>query len=101
MDLEIKRYRQEKNINTVNSIIDTFIEEVWKALERKYSSCEREKCFLGKELIETKKELHDFCANRDALIINRNSYSIQKLNFWVSGMYKFFFEDNCRKYKEI
>ncbi|SBT74493.1 PIR protein, partial [Plasmodium ovale] len=102
MDLELKRYRSEKNINTVNSIIDTFIEEVWKALEGKYRYCKREKCFLDKELIEIKKELHDFCANRDALIINRKEYPIQKLNFWVSKMYKKFFDgDNCIKYKEI
>ncbi|SBT58522.1 PIR Superfamily Protein [Plasmodium ovale wallikeri] len=103
LDLEIKNHKFRRNIDTFYSQMDILIEGLWTKLHETYYSCARDKCNLDKDLLEMKKkELHDFCANRDIIVMSKKQYSPETLNAWFSKMYKKYFdEDNCEKYKNI
>ncbi|SBS99675.1 PIR Superfamily Protein [Plasmodium ovale curtisi] len=78
LHLEIKHRKLGKNTDTFYSQIDTLIERVCTNLHEKYYSCAKDKYYLDKEGLDMKKELHDFCGNRDITVMN-----------------------NCGKYKNI
>lgn len=86
LDLEIKHRKLGKNTDTFYSQIDILIEGVWTNLQEKYYSCAKDKCYLDKEGLEMKKELHHFCGNRDITLMSKNQYSPETLNTWFSKM---------------
>ncbi|SBT59510.1 PIR Superfamily Protein [Plasmodium ovale wallikeri] len=102
-DLEIKRLRSEKGISAFDSKIDNFIEDLWEKLKKdKGELCKRDKRYFSEEHMKLRKDLQDFCAIRDYLIINKNMYSCEQLNTWVNEMYiKYFDNNNCEKYNYI
>ncbi|SBS99472.1 hypothetical protein POVCU1_052980 [Plasmodium ovale curtisi] len=98
LHLEIKHRKLGKNTDTFYSQIDTLIEGVCTNLHEKYYSCAKDKCYLDKEGLDMKKELHHFCGNRDITVMSKNQYSPETLNTWFKhriGSIK-----NCKKKKE-
>ncbi|SBT58510.1 PIR Superfamily Protein [Plasmodium ovale wallikeri] len=102
-NLEINRHKSEQQINDFYSKVEIFVENVWENLkEKKGEHCNRDKSPFTKEHVNKRKGLLDFCTNRDILRKSKDVYSYEKLNDWVSKMYKKHVHDNyCKTYEDI
>ncbi|SBT59503.1 PIR Superfamily Protein [Plasmodium ovale wallikeri] len=102
-NLEINRHKSEKGINDFDSKVENFVEEVWEILKNKKGKhCNRDKSLFTKEHVNIRKDLLDFCTNRDILRKSNGVYSYGKLNEWISKMYKKYIDDNyCKTYEDI
>ncbi|SBT59549.1 PIR Superfamily Protein [Plasmodium ovale wallikeri] len=101
---EISNYKLEKNITDIFSYVDTFINDVWNKLQKGASPpCKRDENNFPIDLMHIRKELDDFCTNRDLFIISsaRCGCSCTDLNEWINEKYdKYFSEENCPTYKK-
>ncbi|SBT58563.1 PIR Superfamily Protein [Plasmodium ovale wallikeri] len=101
---EISNYKSENNIKGMFSDVDTFITEVWDKLQGDVSPpCKRDENNFPIDLMDIRKELDDFCTNRDMFIMSSSKCqcSCTDLNEWINEKYdKYFSEENCPTYKK-
>ncbi|SBT58545.1 PIR Superfamily Protein [Plasmodium ovale wallikeri] len=101
---EINDYKSKHEISDVISNEDDFISHVWDKLKQmEHNKCERDTNNFPIEHMKIRKELDDFCTNREIFRHQKkNTHSCNDFNEWINEKYnKYFSEDNCPKYKKI
>ncbi|SBT30900.1 PIR Superfamily Protein [Plasmodium ovale wallikeri] len=85
IDLETKRYKSQHSATSVESFIEIYIQDLWEKLKNKKSnSCKRDKQNFPYEKMQMRKELYNFCVNRDILKKKDKMYTCKNVNDWIT-----------------
>ncbi|SBT58151.1 PIR Superfamily Protein [Plasmodium ovale wallikeri] len=102
LDLETKSYKVEENIPQFDTNVDVYINSIWQKLQQKNNLCERKENHYSYDEMKIRKELFDFCENRNILRNSNTHISCAHLNDWVRQKYDTYFsKENCPKYNKM
>ncbi|SBT56084.1 PIR Superfamily Protein [Plasmodium ovale wallikeri] len=103
IDLEINRHKKERHFTDINSPVDTFVDNLWNKLEQNEKKiCARDKSYFTYDQLKIRKELYDFCVNRDILRLNSSKYLCENIHNWIIQKYdSYFSKEKCTKYRQM
>ncbi|SBT58705.1 PIR Superfamily Protein [Plasmodium ovale wallikeri] len=102
LDLVTKKYKVEENISQLDTTVDVYINSIWDKLQQKNNLCERKDNNYSYDEMQIRKELFDFCENRNILRNSNSHISCEQLNYWVRKKYDTYFsKENCPKYNKM